>query len=232
MIGQRKSQNIDKSRKSWDLVLSNMDKEIQIISFDMDGTLIPKRFADDFWLEKIPELYSEKSGLSKGQAKERLIEEYDEMGRDDIRWYEPDHWFSKYGLDRDPRKVLEELREEYELYDDAKEVLKELNEEYDLIVISNGIKMFIEVGLGEYKSYFSRSYSSVSDFGSSSKTPSLYQKICEDLEVEPEKVMHIGDDRENDYEPAREAGLRAYLLDRDVECNKGIDGLRELLEIL
>lgn len=209
-----------------------MDKEIQIISFDMDGTLIPKEFADEFWLEKIPELYSEKSELTKAQAKNQFIEEYDDMGRDDIRWYLPEYWFSRYDLDQSPREVLEEMREDYEIYDDAKEVLKELHEEYPLIIISNGIKMFIEVGLGYYNSYFHELYSSVSDFGLSSKTSSLYRVICDDLNVKPEKVVHIGDDQENDLKPAREAGLKSYLLDRDGGCEEGIHDLRELLEIL
>lgn len=209
-----------------------MDKEIQIISFDMDGTLIPKEFADEFWLEKIPELYSEKSELTKAQAKNQFIGEYDDMGRDDIRWYLPEYWFSRYDLDQSPRDVLEEIREDYEIYDDAKEVLKELHEEYKLIIISNGIKMFIEVGLRDYSSYFYELYSSVSDFDSSSKTSSLYRVICDDLQVKPEKVVHIGDDQENDLKPAREAGLKSYLLDRDGDCEEGIHDLRELLEIL
>ncbi len=208
-----------------------MDKEIQIISFDMDGTLIPKDFADDFWLKKIPELYSQKASLSKDEAQERFMEEYDEMGRDDIRWYKPGYWFSKYELDQEPREVLEELRNEYELYDDAKEIMKELHKECRLIIISNGMRMFIEVGLGEYQSYFTELYSSVSDFEMSTKGPSLYQKICSELNVEPRKTIHIGDDRENDYEPAKKAGMQSYLLNRD-EADEGLNDLKELLEIL
>ncbi|MFP4000805.1 MAG: HAD family hydrolase [Thermoplasmata archaeon] len=209
-----------------------MDEEIRVVSFDMDGTLIPKRFADDFWLERIPELYSEKKGLPLEEAKEKLIEEYDEMGRDDIRWYEPEYWFSRCGLDQDLREVLEELRAEYDLYHDAKKVMEELNHEYELIVISNGIKMFIEVGLGDHKSCFSDLYSSVSDFRMSSKTPSLYRSVCRELQIDPKKVVHVGDDRENDYEPAEEAGMRSYLLDREGKSEDGLADLRELLEIL
>ncbi|MEF8834599.1 MAG: HAD family hydrolase [Candidatus Thermoplasmatota archaeon] len=208
-----------------------MDKEIQIISFDMDGTLIPKDFADDFWLKKIPELYSRKTELSKDEAQEKFIEEYDKMGRDDIRWYKPDYWFSKYEIDQEPREVLEELRKEYELYDDAKEIMKELHKEYKLIIISNGMRMFIEVGLGEYQTYFTALYSSVSNFEMSNKTTSLYQRICSELNVEIEETIHIGDDRENDYKPAKKAGMQSYLLNRD-ETKDGLNDLRELLEIL
>jgi len=196
----------------------------------MDGTLIPKDFADDFWLKKIPYLYSQKTGLSQKETQERFMKEYEEMGRDDIRWYEPGYWFSKYELDQDPKKVLEDLRTEYELFDDAKEVIKKLHEKYKLIIISNGIKMFIEVGLGEYETFFTQLYSSVSNFGMSSKTPYLYREICKELDVEPEKAIHVGDDRENDYVSAKKAGMRSYLVSRDGK--NGLNDLRELLEIL
>jgi len=203
-----------------------------VVSFDMDGTLITKEFADEFWLKKIPELYSQKTGLAQDTAQEKFMKEYDEMGRDDIRWYEPDHWFIKYELEQKPRDVLEGLRTKYDLYDDAKEVIKKLHEEYKLIIISNGIKMFIEVGLGEYQTYFTALYSSVSDFGMSSKSPYLYKEISKELDVEPNKVIHVGDDQENDYISSKKAGMRSYLLDREDRYDDGIKDLRELLEKL
>lgn len=207
-------------------------KEIEVISFDMDGTLIPKDFADEFWLKKIPELYSQKTSLSKKEAQEKFIKDYEKMGNDDIRWYQPEYWFSKYELDMEPRDVLKDLRSEYELYDDAKDVIKELHEDYTLIIISNGIHMFIEEGLRKYKTYFSVLYSSVSDFKMSSKTPSLYRKVCEDLDVKANRVMHIGDDRKNDYEPSKEVGMKSYLVSREKRNDDGLNDLRELLEIL
>jgi len=207
------------------------EKEIEVVSFDMDGTLIPKEFADEFWLVKIPELYSQKTGLSKDTAQERLMKEYDEMGKDDIRWYEPGYWFSKYEFEQKPRDVLEELRTKYDLYDDAKEVIKRLHQEYKLIIISNGIKMFIEVGLGEYQTYFTGIYSSVSDFGMSSKTPYLYKEICKEINVKSNKTIHVGDDKENDYISSKKAGMKSYFLNRDDKEN-GLNDLRELLKIL
>ena len=210
--------------------MKKMDDDIELISFDMDGTLIPKEFADKFWLERLPELYSEKVGLNMEEVQEKFMKEYEEIGKDDIKWYEPEYWFSKYELEHEPRKVLEDLRTEYELYDDAKEVIKKLHEKYDLIIISNGIKMFIEVGLGEYQTYFTKLYSSVSDFGMSSKTPYLYREICKKIDVDPERAIHVGDDRENDYVSAKKAGIRSYLVSRDGK--NGLGDLRELLDIL
>jgi len=210
----------------------NKDDEITVVSFDMDGTLIPKSFADDFWLKLIPEMYAERSGLSREKAEEELLEEYNEMGSEDIRWYQPEYWFAKYGFTEEPRKVLKEYRKDYELYEDAVEVVESLYSEYELIIISNGIRMFIEVGLGELKDNFSKLYSSVSDFETNSKTPAIYRKVCDDIGVEPKRVVHVGDDLENDKIPAEEAGIRSYLLDREDRYDYGIKDLRELLDKL
>ena len=208
------------------------DDDIDVVSFDMDGTLIPRNFADDFWLKLIPEMYAERSDLSREKAEEELLKEYDGMGSDDIRWYQPEYWFAKYGFTEEPREVLEGYRKDYELYEDAVEVVERLSIDYELIIISNGIRMFIEVGLGGLKEYFSRLYSSVSDFKTSSKTPAIYRKVCDDIGVEPKRVVHVGDDLENDKIPAEEAGIRSYLLDREDRYDDGIKDLRELLEKL
>ena len=51
---------------------------IQMISFDMDGTLIGSEYTDWVWHHGIPTLYAEKTGLSFDEAKafvERRIPE-------------------------------------------------------------------------------------------------------------------------------------------------------------
>ncbi|MEF8874065.1 MAG: HAD family hydrolase [Candidatus Thermoplasmatota archaeon] len=215
-----------------------MRSDFEFISFDMDGTLMPDDFADDFWLERIPQLYAEKESISKKEASSHLLEEYDRVGKNDIRWYEPDYWFSKLEIDKEPKVVLEEMRGDYSLYDDAVEAIERLHRNYRLVVISNGHKIFINAGLEGYLPHFFRTYSSVSDFGLHSKTIELYKEVCADLDTDPGKVVHVGDSRKNDYEPSRKAGLEAYLLDRDEKKSINLDeenvlrGLRELIDVL
>ncbi len=208
-----------------------MNDDIEFISFDLDGTLIPKEFADEFWLDRLPELYSKKSGLSEKRAKRKLLEEYDDMGREDIRWYLPDYWFSRYEIDEDPKDILSRLRKKYDLYEDAKDIIKELNRDYKLIITSNGHELFIQKGLGDYKKYFFKLYSAVTDFSSSRKTSEIYNKVCEDLKVSPNKVIHIGDDFENDYLSSKKAGLISFYLDRE-DMNGDLQDLYELKDIL
>ncbi len=208
--------------------------DIEAVSFDMDGTLITKDFADHFWLKKIPELYSEKEGIGKEEAFSQIFKEYERIGKDDMRWYEPDYWFSELGLERDPREVIEEVRKDYELYGDAAKAINELKKDHRLVVTSNGHEMFLEAVLNDYREHFTAFYSAVSDFKSARKTREVYKMVCDDLGVEPKRVVHVGDSLENDYEPAIEAGLQAYLLDRDgsKEVKSGIRKVDDLLHLL
>ncbi|OYV14143.1 MAG: putative hydrolase of the HAD superfamily, partial [Methanosaeta sp. NSM2] len=55
---------------------------IRIISLDMDGTLMKSRFVDKVWMEGIPALYAERTGLDFPAAKEHVIGEYARVGSD------------------------------------------------------------------------------------------------------------------------------------------------------
>ena len=116
---------------------------IKIVSFDVDGTLVDKHYGDNFWREEIPRLYSDKNNIDIEEAKEIIYRDYDSIGDEDIRWYLPEFWFYRYGLEGDPKNILENLNEEINIYDDAKETLEKLEGKYKLIVISNAARIFI-----------------------------------------------------------------------------------------
>ena len=42
---------------------------IRIISLDMDGTLVNSRFVDKVWMEGMPRLYAERTGLDLPAAR-------------------------------------------------------------------------------------------------------------------------------------------------------------------
>ncbi|MEM1547102.1 MAG: HAD family hydrolase, partial [Candidatus Methanomethylicia archaeon] len=93
-------------------------KNIKIISFDLDGTLVKKDFVDYFWLELIPELYSIKNGIELKKAKEYVFNEYDKIGKEDIRWYLPNYWLNYFNLEVDSRRLLRKISNRIEYYQD------------------------------------------------------------------------------------------------------------------
>lgn len=56
----------------------------KIISFDVEGTLITRRFSQIIWEEAIPRLYSKKFGIDIDEAKAHIMREYNKVGEERI----------------------------------------------------------------------------------------------------------------------------------------------------
>ena len=55
-------------------------RQIELVSFDAEGTLVTPDFSETIWHEAIPALYAQKKGLDLVQAKKCIAEEYDKIG--------------------------------------------------------------------------------------------------------------------------------------------------------
>jgi putative hydrolase of the HAD superfamily len=68
-----------------------------------------------------------------------------------------------------------------------------------------------------------------SEVGWKKPSPQFFRALVERCAVRPEQILMIGDDRENDVDAARAAGLKAVHLDRS---GRGGDGSLTCLEEL
>jgi len=207
-----------------------------MISFDADGTLIDLGFADTFWEVEVPTLYASKKGLKFEDAFRFVKSSYDEVGDEDLRWYQPKYWFERFGLEEDPHDVLKRVTHKVKIFPDAWEAVKNLHGKYELVVVSNAPREFLDIGVNDLKDYFSKIYSCTSDFGMVRKKPEVYIKICEELGVEPEDLIHVGDHYKFDYQVPRSIGIDAYCVNRENGKYSGTDGsdkiIKELTELL
>jgi putative hydrolase of the HAD superfamily len=207
---------------------------IRIISLDMDGTLVNSRFVDKVWMEGMPRLYAERSGLDLPAAREYVIGEYMKIGSDHLEWYDLKFWIDKFGLSIGKEELLELYEDEIEVYPEVEEVLELLSENYELVVTSNAAREFIDIELDGLQGYFREVFSATSDFREVKKSPLLYGAICAHLDARPFEVLHIGDHYSYDYESALDAGLDALFLDRKGERQgpEVIGDLREAVELI
>ncbi len=207
---------------------------IRIISLDMDGTLVNSRFVDKVWMEGMPRLYAEKTGLDFPAAREYVIGEYMKIGSDHLEWYDLKFWIDKFGLSVEKEHLLELYEDEIEVYPEVEEVLELLSQNYELVVTSNAARDFIDIELDGLKCYFRDIFSATSDFREVKKSPLLYGAICAQLDARPIEVLHIGDHYSYDYESALDAGLDALFLDRKGERQgpEVIGDLREAVELI
>src|SRR6266513_1415627 len=114
----------------------------------------------------------------------------------------------------------------WELYPEVTGVLEELQPRFQLVVVSNfdGRLRFILEHLGISK-FFAHVFVS-SELGADKPDPEIYQRALRLMNLKPNEVLHVGDDSDRDWKPARKAGLSIFRLDRQN------NSLRDLLVFL
>jgi putative hydrolase of the HAD superfamily len=102
----------------------------------------------------------------------------------------------------------------WELYPEVRGVLEELQPRFRLAVVSNfdGRLRFILERLGISK-YFVHVFVS-SELGADKPDLEIYRRALRVMKLNPNEVLHVGDDPERDWEGATAAGLSIFRLDR------------------
>jgi putative hydrolase of the HAD superfamily len=102
----------------------------------------------------------------------------------------------------------------WELYHEVPGALEQLQPHFQLAVISNfdGRLRFILQHLGISK-FFPHIFIS-SEIGADKPDPEIFRRALKLIDLKPSEVLHVGDDRERDWEAATAAGLSIFQLDR------------------
>ena|ERR1700730_8320130 len=102
----------------------------------------------------------------------------------------------------------------WELYPEVVDVLEKLQPQFQLAVISNfdGRLRFILEQLG-ISGFFRHVFVS-SELGADKPDSLIFRRALKFIDLEPEEVLHVGDDPERDWKAASAAGLSIFQLDR------------------
>ena len=199
----------------------------KVISFDVEGTLVTPDFSLAVWHEGIPSLYARRNGIGFQEAKARVETEYQEIGDMRMEWYDIKYWFQRFQLG-DYRQLLESYKHKVSYYPETMPALALLAKGYILIAVTSSAKEFLSYLLFEINGYFTRVFSSISDYNQL-KTPSFYLRVCQEMNILPEEMVHIGDNREFDFTIPRQTGINALHLDRKGKAaSKALTNLREV----
>ena len=206
--------------------------KIKVVSFDDNGTLVTPDFSQAVWYEGVPSLYARKNGISFQEAKTFIEKEYQVVGDRRIEWYDIKYWLHRFGLgppEASYKQLLEEYRHRVSSYPEVAQALSSLGKDYTLIVVSCSTREFLPYILDGMEKYFARVFSTVSDYGQI-KSPRLFAEICCQMGVSPQEMAHVGDLWEQDFLVPKEAGLKAFHLDRRGERKDG-SSLRSLADL-
>lgn len=204
--------------------------DIKVVSFDVEGTLVTPDFSYAVWFEAIPQRYAEKNGINLELARKAVEEEYGKVGDQRLEWYDVRYWFDRLGLGT-PVPVMQRCESQVCYYPEVKEVLVSLSERYKLVVASGSTRDFLRHLLQDIEPYFSEIYSSITDYRQL-KTSEFYLKMCQAMRVEPEQVVHIGDNWQFDYVAPSEMGIQAFYLDRKQQTQNSVASLLQLKDYL
>jgi putative hydrolase of the HAD superfamily len=101
-------------------------------------------------------------------------------------------------------------RQRVTLYDDAMPALEFLSSRFPLVSVSNGNADVSRVGLGN----FFRAAISAREFGVGKPDPRIFHAAAGALDLNPEDVLHVGDDATLDALGAMNAGMQSAWLNR------------------
>ncbi|MDH6705898.1 putative hydrolase of the HAD superfamily [Kitasatospora sp. MAA19] len=158
-----------------------------------------------------------------GQQHERVRHFLAHLGQDTAGL--PDHeaaaWFAGYAAHRDAA---------WAAFPDAGPVLARLAPGYRLGIVSNSSadhqrRKLDAVGL---LPYFGDTLVCSDQHGEAKPAPGIFLAGCAGLGLAPREVAYVGDKYALDAVGARDAGLRAYWLDRARSCAPVADGIRVL----
>jgi HAD superfamily hydrolase (TIGR01549 family) len=126
-------------------------------------------------------------------------------------------------------------RQRVVFFEEALESLDFLAKRYPLVALSNGNANVEVVGLGKYF----RAAISAREFGVGKPDPRIFHAAAGAAEVQPEEILHVGDDATLDALGALNAGMQAAWLNRadnlwphDLQPHVTVANLTQLCEML
>lgn len=205
--------------------------KFDLVSFDLQGTLSDSRFSDEFWLDLLPELYARHHRISSERARQDLKTQFATMGKYDRRYYSCEYWLQLLCPDQSFKQVISQLQAAPLLFLDSLLLVEELQKEIPLIIVSTTTWDFINVELGSASRYFQHIYSTLDDLEIAGKPPQVFQKLAQEMGLNPERILHVGDCAEMDIKNAELAGWQSFYFDKKQPRERLLSELHKLVSI-
>jgi putative hydrolase of the HAD superfamily len=211
-----------------------MDVGVDIISFDLDETLISVSFDKKIYNEMIPNRVADQKNISLEEAKQIVYAQYYEAKYVDqiTNWTSIRRWLKQFNID-ETEQILKRFRENAEPYDDVKETLPEFSEMAGLSIFTNTNPEFLraKVEIPPLPEHIDTVRSGPYDYGLSKEDDQAWEAYLEDLCVKPNNIIHIGDSIQDDVNTPNHLGIKTYHLSRDKNtAEKGYESLKPILK--
>ncbi len=166
--------------------------QIDSILLDLDGTLLDLNFDLHFWLEYLPQVYSEKNNISHKQAKDILLPMLNAV-KGKLDWYCIDFWQEK--LDLDIMKLKNNISHLIKVHPNVKRFLT-LARKHDkqIYLVTNAHRKTIKLKMSvtQLQDYFDDIVSS-HDFGFAKQEQAFWHKLSEVINLDKNRAIFFDD---------------------------------------
>jgi len=198
---------------------------IKAISLDLDDTLWPiwpviaraERRLQDWLRPQAPQTADFLANEPKRQAlRQEVLADMPHIGHD-LRTLRTELLRRALSTHQEDTQLVQAAYEVFmsernrvELYEDARPALDFLQSRFPLVALSNGNADLNRVGLGHYF----QAGLSAQTFGVGKPDGRFFHAAAEAVDVQPNEVLHIGDDAALDVVGALKAGMQAVWINR------------------
>lgn len=201
-----------------------IDQGIAAITFDLDDTLWPCdtviSYAEQAYLSWFEEHYpvvTRSNDMSSLRDKRRaLLQEFPELVNDVTQWrlLGTRRLLEEHGIDpsfaEQAMETFLHARQAVEFYDDVMGGLQDLSLHFRLGALTNGNADLERIGASHL--FDSVQYATLEL--PAKPAPDMFLKAFEELGVQPEAVLHVGDNPVTDIQGARNLGCKTAWIDR------------------
>ncbi len=201
-----------------------VEQGITAITFDLDDTLWPceavithaeQAYID--WFEQHYPVVTQHNDMAGLREKRRaLLQEFPQLANDVTEWrlLGTRRLLEEHGLDvaaaEQAMDVFLHARQAVEFYDDVMDGLQDLSLHFRLGALTNGNADLQRIGASHL--FDSVQYATLQL--PAKPAPDMFLKAFEELGVQPQSVLHVGDNPVTDIEGARRLGCKTAWIDR------------------
>ena len=209
---------------------------IDTVLLDMDGTLLDLKFDNDFWLERIPQVYAAMRGVAFTEAQERLRQLY-KAAEGTLDWYCIDYWSENLGLDVEALK--REEREAIAWLPQAEAFVRRVRaagKRLALVTNAHPTTLAVKDEQLDFRGHFDAVYSS-HPFGAPKESPVFWRALNATERFDPGRTLFV-DDSLPVLRAARDYGVRWIVAiahpdssrpRREIEEFASVDAIHELI---
>ena len=192
-----------------------MDTGVDIISFDLDSTLITDEGDKHLWNELIPQEYAQNRNISLEKAKKEVYAAYYHAEHiehaDEAKQIH--YWVNRLNL-AGKKDFNEALADATTPYDDV-DALNDLKENHTITLFTNSSRGLMEAKLDRLPdNIFQKTISAPTDYNSNKRNHKAWLTYLDDLDTRGDNVMHIGDRIIDDVQVPSRLGINGRLLNR------------------